>query len=86
MDEVKTKYSKAGVPLDPAMVELCWRWRQCSEFSKDSDWVFASPAQEGRLPYRPRNLQQNVIRPAAERAGLPPIGWHTFRHTFSIAP
>lgn len=83
VDEVKTKYSKAGVPLDPAMVELCWRWRQQSLYSKDCDWVFASPAQEGRLPYRPWKLQQTIIRPAAERAGLPRIGWHTFRHTFS---
>lgn len=83
VDEVKTKYSKAGVPLDPAMLELCWSWRQQSAYSKESDWVFASPAQEGRLPYRPWKVQQTVIKPAAERAGLPAVGWHTFRHTFS---
>ena len=80
---MKTKYSKAEVPLDPAMVELCWRWRKACSYSKDSDWVFASLADEGQRPYWPWRLQQTLLRPAAERAGLPRIGWHTFRHTFS---
>ena len=28
-------------------------------------------------------MLENVLKPAAERAGLGLIGWHTFRRTFS---
>ena len=27
VDEVKTKYSRAGLPLDPALAELLWSWK-----------------------------------------------------------
>jgi integrase len=27
-------------------------------------------------------IQQQVLKPAGEKIGLPGIGWHTFRHTY----
>src|SRR5713226_5445872 len=83
VDEVKTKYSRAGLPLDPELAEMAWRWKMQTAFAKPGDWVFASPFQGGRMPYRPWGVQQRRIKPAARKAALGNIGWHTFRHTFS---
>jgi integrase len=41
VDEVKTKYSKAGLPLDPALAGMMLRWKAQSKFASDEDWVFA---------------------------------------------
>lgn len=51
-------------------------------FHSDSDFVFASPFMAGEKPYTPWNMQHNHLKPAAIRAGLGPIGWHTLRHTY----
>lgn len=84
VDEVKTKYSKAGLPLDPTLTEILWNWKMKTQFRADSDWIFASPFQAGAFPYAPWGVQQRRIRPAGQRAGLGNrIGWHTFRHTFA---
>jgi len=84
VDEVKTKYSRAGLPLDPTLAELLWSWKAKTRFHRDSDWVFASPSQNGEWPYRGWGIQQRRIEPSGRKAGLGSgIGWHTFRHTFS---
>jgi integrase len=84
VDEVKTKCSKRLMPLHPALAEVLAAWKQESAFSQPSDWVFANPQLDGKLPYYAWNAQQRYIRPAAERVGLGKgIGWHTFRHTYS---
>ncbi|HEV2401415.1 MAG TPA: site-specific integrase [Candidatus Sulfotelmatobacter sp.] len=82
LDDVKTEYSDAPVPLDPALAEVMLNWKRKTEFHSDSDFVFASPFMAGEKPYTPWNMQHNHLRPAAVRAGLGPIGWHTLRHTY----
>jgi integrase len=32
-------------------------------------------------PHRPENLARRVLKPAAERAGVPWVGFHTLRHS-----
>jgi integrase len=44
---VKTDAREAPLPLDPDLVTLLLRWRSTSQFSKDSDWVWASPFSAG---------------------------------------
>jgi len=83
VDEVKTKYSKAGLPLDPALAEMMLRWKAQSKFASDEDWVFASWRTLGKKPLRSTSVLENILKPAAQRAGLGLIGWHTFRRTFS---
>ena len=34
-------------------------------------------------PYWPGRIQENWLVPAAEKAGIGRIGWHTFRHSHS---
>jgi integrase len=89
VDDVKTKYSKRLMPMDPALAEALSAWKQKTAFSQPTDWVFVNPRLGGKLPYNPWNEQQHYIRPAAEAIGLGKgivgkgIGWHTFRHTYS---
>jgi len=73
---------QAPLPLDPALAEVIFEWRRKTEFSADSDFVFASPFMAGEKPHTPWNMQHNHLSPAAVKAGLGPIGWHTLRHTY----
>ncbi len=70
VDDVKTEYSEAPLPLDPALAEVIFEWRRKTEFSADSDFVFASPFMAGEKPYTPWNMQHNHLSPAAVKAGL----------------
>ncbi len=82
VSDVKTKYSNAGIPLDPALAEVLRRWLRITPFKSPGECVFASPFKAGRAPWYPWGVQQVHITPAGFRCGFGRIGWHTFRHTF----
>jgi len=82
VSDVKTKYSNAGMPLDPALAEVLREWRQKTLFKNPEDWVFASPFRAGKKPWEPWSAGRRHIIPAAIRCGIGRIGWHSFRHTF----
>src|SRR5882724_4441324 len=82
VSDVKTEYSRAGMPLDPALAEVLLNWQRMTKFNKAEDWIFASPFKAGTMPWQPWRVQQRHIAPAAVRCGIGHIGWHTFRHTF----
>ena len=82
VSDVKTEYSRAGMPLDPALAEVLLTWQRVTEFKNPEDWIFASPFKAGTMPWQPWRVQQRHIAPAAVRCGIGHIGWHTFRHTF----
>lgn len=82
VSDVKTKYSNAGIPLDPALAEVLLRWQRTTLFKNPEDWVFASPYVAGRMPWYPWGVERRHIIPAGIRCGIGRIGWHTFRHTF----
>jgi len=44
------------------------------------DWVFANRAGKPRWQ---ESILHRQIKPAAVRAGVGKIGWHTFRHSYS---
>ena len=79
---LKTKYSNAGIPLDPALAEVLLNWRRKTRFKNPEDWVFASPYVAGKLPWYPWGVERRHIIPAGIRCGIGRIGWHSFRHTF----
>src|SRR6202035_5725723 len=80
----KTGASQKPIPLDPYLAEALQIWRQHTQYRAAEDWVFASPARQGRRPYWGQSIMRNVIRPTACRIGINKrIGWHTFRHTCS---
>jgi integrase len=82
--DCKTEASRKPVPMDAEIAESLWRWRHNSGYPMPEDWVFASPAKNGKQPYWPGTLYRAHLAPAAKAAGIPgKIGWHTFRHTFA---
>jgi integrase len=78
--ETKTEESSKPVPLDPNLAEVLLRHRERSPYKAPADFVFAGNS--GRPRWRGILLGDH-IQPAADRAGIGKIGWHTFRHTFS---
>jgi integrase len=81
-DDVKTKASRKRLPLDEALTVSLKSWKLQSEFAADSDYVFASSTMLGRQPLHGYTAQREVLKPAAIRAGLRPIGWHSLRHSY----
>ena len=65
------------------LLERLKLWRQTTEFSADSDWIFASPLKTGRLPYSYTGVWRELDR-ASEAAGLGHMGTHTFRHSYRM--
>src|SRR6266851_4816950 len=80
----KTEASQKPVPLDPDLVRTLRAWRRYARFRQPTDWVFASSATQGRLPFWGQTLMRHFIRPTAVKLGITKrIGWHTFRHSYS---
>jgi len=74
-DAPKSRYGRRAVPLTEGMARALWRLRSTSP---DEAPVFPSKA-GGHLD--PENVRNRVLKPAGGHAGLPWIGFHTFRHT-----
>ena len=68
--DVKTKYSNAGMPLDPALAEVLREWQRNTLFKNPEDWVFASPFRAGRTPWDPWSIERRHTIPAALRCGF----------------
>jgi len=79
VDDVKTEYSADDLPLDPDFAAVMLRWKiQCPVTSEQ--WIFPKP--NTLRPYWQETVAAQRIKPAAEKAGLGNIGWHTFRNTY----
>jgi integrase len=74
----KSRHGRRDVPLSPTLVDDLRAARRESEWPCDEDLVF--PSLNG-TPLLVENLRRRVLRPAAEEAGAPWAGFHTFRHT-----
>ena len=57
VDAVKTKRSKARLPLDPALIEVLQNWRSLSDFKAKEDRVWASPWVAGAMPLYTNAIQ-----------------------------
>jgi len=80
---LKTEASRTNLPLPAEVLELLREWHGITPYNSPSDWVFASPYTRAQRPYWPGELLKKHIKPVALAAGLPSIGWHSFRHTVS---
>ncbi len=79
--EVKTAESRKPLPLDVELLGLLKRWHSSTEFGGTEDWVFASPAQLGRLPWSYDQIWR-VYHKAAVASGIGALGTHSLRHTY----
>jgi integrase len=78
--ETKTENSCRPLPIDPGLARALRELHKRTSYREAGDWVFANDA--GR-PRWQETILQRQLKPAALRAGIGKIGWHTFRHTYS---
>ena len=74
----KTRNRLRNIPIGPVLQQALWQHRASVEKPLPGALVFST--RKGTA-LRPNNLLRRHLRPACERAGIPPIGWHAFRHT-----
>jgi integrase len=79
-DDTKTPRSEGVLPLSDAEIEMLKAWRKASEFTKPTDYIFASPYQAGEKPYSFTGFKQ-VLWKACDDAGITRITPHSFRHS-----
>jgi integrase len=75
----KTESSEKPIPLDPAIATALLKWRGQTHYLADSDLVFAGDSGKPRWQAM---IVKDYIQPAADRAEIGKVGWHTFRHTY----
>ncbi len=81
--QMKTEASRKPLPLDEGLARVLVTWRGCCPYNRDADFLFGSPAKDGKQPYWPTAAMEDHIRPAVKRAGITKrVGWHALRHTF----
>ena len=78
----KTPGSAVALPLASEVVSVLGTWLSQATYRSDSDWVFASD--KGGLRDADK-LRESVLQPAAGRAEIGKVGWHTLRHSFATA-
>ena len=66
--------------MDPDLAEMLLVHKAQCCYSADSDYVFAGSTGKPRWP---DTILADHLKPAAVKAGIGNIGWHTFRHTYS---
>jgi integrase len=81
VDDVKTDNSARTLHIGPELLSVLKEWKQTTQFSKDDDWVFASPVQLGRLPWCYKHVWQ-LYKRAASAAGIDTLSTHSLRHTY----
>lgn len=81
IDDVKTSGSRKAMAIDAELMEVLKQRKQATEFRAESDWIFASPVQLGRLPYSDSGFWRELQR-AGKEAGIGALGTHAFRHTY----
>jgi len=83
VDDTKTDESRKSLAIAGELLDRLKVWKQTTESSADSDWIFASPVKLGRLPYSYTGVWRELDR-ASEAAGLGHVGTHTFRHSYRM--
>ena len=78
--DTKTEASFRPLPLDTRLMAPLQDLRNRSSYAKQEDFVFANATGQPRWQ---ESILHRQLKPAAVRAGIGKIGWHTFRHTYS---
>ncbi len=74
----KTRSSRRAIPLSSAARQVLLEHRARCTGIRPGDLVFAC---RNGTPANPKNLLRRALRPACVRLELPPVTWHSFRHT-----
>jgi integrase len=79
VDDVKTENSRRQMSLDAGLLEILKAWKQTTQFPAPDDWVFASPAKLGRLPWSYPYILKRFAK-ASSDAGIVHVSTHAM-HT-----
>lgn len=79
--DTKTTGSHRAMFMDAGVLEILKRWKQTTDFPADADWIFASPAEIGRLPWS-YDATLRAFQRAGTAAGIGKLGTHAMRHSF----
>lgn len=74
----KSDSSGADLPVFPKLAQVLQEWHDGQK--EESEYVFPSP-RTGH-PYSDASILANFIKPAAKKAGIEGLGWHTLRHSY----
>ena len=77
-DAPKSAYGRRDVPISDTLASDLLAHRASAVHAGDGDLVW--PTRNG-TPHKRENLSRRVLKPAAERGGVPWAGFHTLRHT-----
>jgi integrase len=77
----KNEFRENDVPMHPELASALRQWKQ--DEPSWGGWVFGSPQTE--RPFHAATMLADHLKPAGVRAGCPRLGWHSFRHTFSVS-
>jgi integrase len=79
--DTKTEASRKALPVDTSLADALLELQgNQTPHTRPGNWVFGN--RFGR-PRSQQDILRRHIKPAAVRAGLGKIGWHTFRHSYS---
>ena len=81
VDAVKNEESRKLLTIDSSLLDVLKMWKQTTQFAAPGDWMFASPAQQGQLPWSYPQVWK-VFQKAAKDAGIGKLGTHTMRHPY----
>jgi len=76
----KTPKSRRQVSIGPGAQQAIDRWRARAKFTGPEDFVFGIRTNS---PIDLHNAIARYIKPACKALGLPPVGWHSLRHTYT---
>ncbi len=80
VNDTKNEASRSALPLSADLGEVLFKHRAGSLYNKDGDYIFAGAT---GFPPWPDGILADHLKPAALRAKIGPIGWHTFRRTYA---
>jgi integrase len=81
VDSPKTDESYRQMVIDSSMLEVLKLWKQTSQLTENNDWIFASPASLGRLPWSYAQVY-DYYKYASRDAGIGHVTTHVLRHTY----
>ena len=81
VDDVNSEESRKQLTIDRDLLTALQSWKQVTQFSASEDWMFASSARIGRLPWSYDQVWR-VYQKAAKAAGIGSLGTHSLRHTY----
>jgi integrase len=81
VDDVKTETSERVMIIDGELSAVLKAWKQTTQFADQKDWIFASPAQLGRLPWSADSVNKAYLKVSTE-AEIRHVSSHSMRHSY----